>query len=100
MRDELLKGLTEEQKKKVVQCNSTEEVLEYVKSEGIELTDEQLEAVNGGLCFQQEVVACPRCGASEEFLKQINYEKEYFDKSAYYYECTECGYRIMKLVGE
>jgi len=50
MRKELLKGLTEEQIKKVEACKSSEEILALAKSEGVQLSDEQLEAVSGGSC--------------------------------------------------
>ena len=50
MKDELLKGLTEEQIAKVKACKNQEEVLKVAKEEGVELTDEQLEAVSGGGC--------------------------------------------------
>ena len=49
-REELLKGLTEEQISKVRSCESTEEILQLAKSEGVELTNEQLAAVAGGAC--------------------------------------------------
>ena len=48
MRKELLKGLTEEQIKKVEACKSPEEILELAKSEGVSLNDEQLDTVAGG----------------------------------------------------
>ena len=48
MKKELLKGLTDEQIKKVEACKSPDEILALAKAEGIELTDEQLEAVSGG----------------------------------------------------
>ena len=35
MRNELLKGLTEEQTKKVESCNSSKEILELAKEEGV-----------------------------------------------------------------
>ncbi len=50
MRKELLKGLTEEQIKKVETCKSSEEILALAKAEGVQLSDEQLEAVSGGAC--------------------------------------------------
>ena len=50
MREELLKGLTEEQKAKVNACNSSEEILQLAMQEGVELNDDQLEAVSGGGC--------------------------------------------------
>ena len=42
VKDELLKGLTEEQIAKIKSCKSQEELLELAKEEGIELTEEQL----------------------------------------------------------
>ena len=50
MKKELLKGLTEEQIAKVKACKSHEELLALAKEEGIELADEQLEAISGGAC--------------------------------------------------
>ena len=48
MKKELLKGLTEEQIAKVKECKSHEELIALAKQEGVELTAEQLEAINGG----------------------------------------------------
>lgn len=50
MKKELLNGLSKEQIAKVKACKSQEELLKLAKKEGIELTDEQLAAVNGGAC--------------------------------------------------
>ena len=64
MKKELLKGLTDEQIKKVEACKNTEEILKLAKEEGIQLNDEQLEAVSGGMCNQQvgnSVKKCPVC---------------------------------------
>ena len=49
MRKELLKGLSEEQIKKVEACKSPEEILSLAKAEGVELNEEQLAAVSGGV---------------------------------------------------
>ena len=55
MREELLKGLTKEQITKASACKSSEELLAYAKSEGVQLTDEQLAAINGGgLCSSDD----------------------------------------------
>ena len=54
MREELLKGLTVEQIQKVRACKSSEELLALAKEEGIQLTDEQLAAVNGGWCSKSD----------------------------------------------
>lgn len=40
--------LTPEQKEKAIACKTPEEMLELAKEEGLELSDEQLEAVSGG----------------------------------------------------
>ena len=40
--------LTEEQKKKVRGCSSAEELVTLAMAEGLELSDEQLEALSGG----------------------------------------------------
>ena len=74
MREELLKGLTKEQIEKVKACKNQEEMLLIAKNEGIELTDEQLEAINGG-CGRTEGLLCPYCGQSD-----------------YTYQCTDFGY--------
>ena len=40
--------LTDEMKKKVQSCETSEEILALAKEEGYELTDDELEAVSGG----------------------------------------------------
>ena len=66
MRKELLKGLTEEQIKKVEACKNSEEILALAKAEGVTLNDEQLEAVSGGGCGEPSKPKCPSCGATED----------------------------------
>ena len=58
MKEELLKGLSEEQIAKIKTCKNTEEVLAVAKQEGYELTEEQLEAVSGGACDCWD--SCPK----------------------------------------
>ena len=87
MRKELLKGLSEEQIKKVEACKSSEEILALAKEEGVTLTDEQLEAVSGGGCFY--TIKCIKCGSdnlSDEY-KEINH-KEYRK-----FKCNNCGHK-------
>ena len=50
MKPDLLKGLSQEQIQKLNACKSSQEILELAKKEGVQLTDEQLEAVSGGGC--------------------------------------------------
>ena len=40
--------LTEEQKAKLKECKSAEDVMKLVKEEGKELSDDDLEAISGG----------------------------------------------------
>ena len=83
MKSELLKGLTDEQIQKLKGCKGTEEILRAAKEEGIELTDEQLEAVSGGsICAP----VCPRCGTKDN-VYVCHDEGPNFEK----YVCTKCG---------
>ena len=50
MRQELLKGLTEDQIAKVKACDDINDLLQLAKDEGVELNDEQLNAISGGGC--------------------------------------------------
>ena len=40
--------LTTQQKEKAIACKTPEELLAFAKEEGIELTEAQLESINGG----------------------------------------------------
>ena len=46
---EMFDGLSEDLKKKATECKSADELMELAKSEGIELTDEQMDAISGGV---------------------------------------------------
>ena len=70
MRKELLKGLTDEQVKKVKACKSSQEILDLAKSEGVELNEEQLAAVSGGGCSSTR--KCPMCGSTNIKRKTEN----------------------------
>ena len=73
MKEELLKGLTEEQIAKVKACKNGDELLAMAKAEGIELTDEQLQAISGGgVCSVVSDIGdyinpsdCPECGSND-----------------------------------
>ena len=61
MKEELLKGLTDEQIAKLRECKNHDELLNLAKQEGVELTDEQLEVISGGgVCSSDK---CPNCGS-------------------------------------
>ena len=91
MKKELLKGLTEEQIARVKACKSHEELLALAKAEGIELTDEQLEVVNGGGCTSEPSSneKCPKCGSKKT-------EWVWFPFVGYELTCTKCGHEWTK----
>lgn len=62
MKEELFKGLSKEQMAKLKDCNNVEELLALAKQEGVELTNDQLEAVNGGCGTTTGYWGCPYCG--------------------------------------
>ena len=85
MREELLKGLTEEQIAKVKACKTQEEMLALAKAEGIELSDEQLEAVSGGGCH--DGIECPYC---------YGHNTRYIDRegNTLFYMCDDCHRKL------
>ena len=93
MREELLKGLTEEQKNKVKEGKSSEEILALAKAEGVSLTDEQLEAVSGGACHgNNKPDKCPECGSTD-----LELSGDPFAMSGVY-TCKKCGNRFARKV--
>ena len=53
-KEELLKGLTEDQIAKVRDCANVDDLLQLAKDEEVELNDEQLSAVSGGGCSNDD----------------------------------------------
>ena len=52
--------LTEEQKAKVMACKTAEELVALAKAEGVELSEEQLDAIAGGDSFWcPTATSCP-----------------------------------------
>jgi len=88
MREELLKGLTEAQIEKIKSCKNNEEILMVAKEEGVELNDEQLEAVSGG-CGFSDPTNCPKCNSTNFITADIN-----MDGSRVKYFCNSCGCRF------
>ena len=92
MKQELLKGLTEEQIAKVKACKNSEELLALAKQEDIELTEEQLSAISGGgACSVVSDVGdflnpfdCPECGSND--VHAVKGKGNLF-------ECGGCGFR-------
>lgn len=85
MKEELLKGLTEEQIAKAKKCRTQEELLSLAKQEGIELTDEQLKAISGGGCTSCPD-KCPKCGSD-------NTQATWYPCWGYECQCLDCGHK-------
>ena len=84
MNKDLLKGLTEDQIKKVKACKNPEEILALAKAEGIELNEEQLEAVSGGCGGSKDKKPkCPFCKKTDTVLDTGWGEVVYY--------CTDCN---------
>ena len=65
--------LTPEQYGKMKACKTPEEIAELAKTEGIPLTDEQLEAVAGGESdWDAPAPPCPYCGSTNT-VEVVNY---------------------------
>ena len=56
MRAELLKGLTQDQIEKVKACDDVNDLIQLAKDEGVDLSEEQLAAINGGACRGEEAI--------------------------------------------
>ena len=80
--------LSQEQISRIQGCKNSEEILKVAKEEGVELNDDQLEAVSGG-CGAESGLTCPHCGASsyEAINLQGNVETYYCQS------CTKTFYR-------
>ena len=83
----LLKGLTNEQIEKVKQCKNAEEILALAKKEGVELTEEQLAAVNGGFC-EETITKCPVCGSTNVKSEMPSGPADPYTN----FTCLDCGY--------
>jgi len=86
MKEELLKGLSEELIAKIKACKNQDEVLALAKEEGVELTDEQLEAVSGGCGTKTYTgLICPHCGGHGMVRSYSGLESTC--------TCRACGYQ-------
>ena len=86
MKQELLKGLTDEQIAKIKACKNQEELFALAKAEGIELSDEQLEAVSGGWC-SETTEPCPKCGSTS--IKKEHRGNDVHMRTVFI--CKKCG---------
>ena len=86
MRNELLKGLTDEQIKKVEACKNSEEILALAKAEGVQLNEEQLAAVSGGCGSGKK---CPMCGSTNVIRKPKDVQLK-SGSNVIAYTCKDC----------
>lgn len=101
MKEELLRGLSDEQFEKARACKTSEELLQLAMDEGVELNDDQLEAVSGGGCDKTPqsnggvqnngVISCPRCYSSNVTRAQTSVIDP-TDSAYIAYECLNCSY--------
>ena len=54
VKQELLNGLAQDQIDKVRDCDNLSDLLQLAEDEGVELNDEQLDAVSGGVCDKKK----------------------------------------------
>lgn len=89
MKKDLLKGLTDEQIEKAKSCKTHEELLAVAEEEGVDLTEEQLDAINGGFyCRSTPDFKCPVCQSK-------NVKSKYNENSIaewYTNTCQDCGH--------
>ena len=52
--------LTDEQKEKVCACKSNEELFALAKAEGVELSEQDLDAINAGMVSGWSIPGCPK----------------------------------------
>ena len=93
-RNDLLKDLSPEQIEKARACHNQEELLALAKAEGVELSDEQLQAVNGGGCVEADVreekgFVCPNCGSKNTKGKYNDYA--FNSEGGYECVCYDCS---------
>ena len=96
MKEELLKGLSEEQIARVKACKNIDEFMALAKEEGIELSEERLEAINGGGCFSS--FKCPNCGGKDITERQVGKQHaerlwQGVDENYTLYRCKKCGHK-------
>ena len=80
-----LSDLTPEVREKVLGCETPEEILALAREVGHELTDEELEAVAGGV-VEWGSQQCPMC-------LQYDVEEDTSVLGNTFYKCNSCGHR-------
>ena len=79
-----IKDLSPEQQEKVKACNSIDELIALADSEGVDLTDEQLNQVAGG--GWTRTTCCSQCKS-----ENIAPTGEFDLQKGTVYKCNDCG---------
>lgn len=79
-------SLTQEQQKQTLACKTPEEMLELAREEGYELSDENLEQINGGSMWDSGT-QCPKCHGANVMEIQPDIHSGRIIR-----ECRGCGY--------
>ena len=77
-----------EHKKRFAECKTPEEKIAYAKEIGYELTEEEIEKINGGEGLANFIVGydkCPRCGST-------NFTVDRPDPLLTICRCNDCGF--------
>ena len=79
--EEYIKELSPELQQKARACNTSEELMEFLADNDIELPEDALENVSGGYCNKD--IPCPKCGTRPVIVDiDLNYK------------CEACGCRF------
>ena len=81
--------MTPEQLEEAKALQTPEEMLAYARDNGIDLTDEEMDAIAGGGAYDDGSKICPHCGSCKTVLKQ-----DRDNRKLYYRLCHSCGRRF------
>ena len=74
---------------KVKACNSVEEVLAVTKENGVELTDQELDAISGGWGSSEKEPHCPQCDGTQ--FTRCSEGKADGSTTRSWFRCWGCG---------
>ena len=80
-----IENLSTEQKAKLGECESPEDILAVARAEGYELSEEELDQIAGGtpVWVVTNMWTCKKCGGRFKYLET--------DRDYKRYQCTKCG---------
>ena len=77
---------------KLKNAESAEDILEQIKEQGMELSDEQLEAVSGGSWDSTSTnPTCPYCGSTNSCKVSDNFSPASASEQGALWKCQDCG---------